>query len=166
MSCSHIISCELFVQFALNPALYVWKDHYCEGDYANCARYQRSGAGQAVPLTLLPNGKIVSIAQTESHSGETALLNAILKNRVRMLGSLLKVGVDINAKNIEGITPLMAGAERGFGEIVQFLLQHGADMEQKNYEGKTAMDIAVAGGHDQIVSLLIQHGAKPPSPNA
>ena len=29
MSCSHVESCELFVQFALNPALDVWKLHYC-----------------------------------------------------------------------------------------------------------------------------------------
>lgn len=166
MSCSHVINCELFVQFALNPALYIWKDHYCEGDYASCARYQSSGAGEPVPLTLLPNGKIVSVALTGSRAGETALFNAILKNRVRMLGSLLKVGVDINAKNIEGVTPLMVGAELGFDEIVEFLLQHGADVEQKNNEGKTALDIAVAGRHDQIVSQLVQHSAKSLSPNA
>lgn len=163
MSCSHINGCELFVQFALNPALNVWKDHYCEGTHLLCARYQRSNAGQSVPLTLLPNGKVVGItlSATVSRSGETALFNAILKNRVRMLGSLLKIGVDINAKNIEGITPLMAAASLGHGEIVQFLLDNGSDVHQQNFDGETALDIAFAAGHKDIVTLLRQHGAAP-----
>jgi ankyrin repeat protein len=161
MSCSHVKNCELFVQFALNPALEVWKDHYCEGTHTNCARYQRSNASQPVPLTLLPNGKIVSVAASTASSGETTLFNAILKNRVRMVSSMLKVGVNINAKNIQGITPLMAAAEQGRGEIVQFLLDHGADMAQTNVDGETASDIAAAAGHQDIVTLLQQHGAKP-----
>ena len=161
MSCSHVRNCELFVQFALNPALDVWKDHYCEGMYLQCARYQRSNAGQSVPLTLLPNGKIVGLTVSGSRAGEIALFNAIVKNRVRMLGSLLKIGVDINAKNIEGITPLMAAAEHGYTEIVEFLLEHGADARQKNFDGETAFDIAVAAGHEGIATLLLQHGATP-----
>jgi len=163
MSCSHVKNCELFVQFALNPALEVWKDHYCEGDHTRCARYQRSNASQPVPLTLLPNGKIVSITTSTTSGGEITLFNAILKNRVRMVSSMLKIGVDINAKNIQGITPLMAATEHGYTEIVQFLLDHGADINIRNLDGDTACDIALAAGHNDIATLLQQRGATPPT---
>lgn len=169
MSCSHIKSCELFVQFALNPALDVWKDHYCEGSqHAACARYQRSLVGQPVPLTLLPNGKIVSVSASASNTavGEIALFNAILKNRGRMVGSILKMGVNINAKNLQGVTPLLAAAEQGRGEIVKLLLEQGADVRHTNAAGETAYDIAVASGHEDIVTLLLQHGAITAAPTA
>lgn len=166
MSCSHIKNCELFVQFALNPALDVWKDHYCEGDHTLCVRYQRSSASQPVPLTLLPNGKMVRPSASVSHSGELTLFNAIVKNRARMVSSILKAGVNINAKNIQGVTPLMAAAGLDRGEIVQFLLEGGADIHLKSLEGETAYDIALAAGHENIVALLRKHGATSLAPSA
>ena len=114
-----------------------------------------------MPLTLLPNGKIVSVAASASNNaiGETALFNAILKNRVRMVSSILKVGVDINAKNLQRVTPLSAAAEQGRSEIVKLLLEQGADVRHTHAAGETVYDIAVASGHEDIVRLLLQHGA-------
>jgi ankyrin repeat protein len=147
MACSHVTSCELFVQFALNPALDLWKAHYCEGDFERCARYTGSSAGQAIPLTLLPNGKNVRIGLTRTDTGTTALFNAILKGRSRMIHSLVRAGVDINDRNLEGLTPLMVAAERGDLEIIAALLAAGADLHATDHDGRTAGDIAVACGH-------------------
>lgn len=147
MACSHVTSCELFVQFALNPALDLWKAHYCEGDYERCARYTGSSAGQAIPLTLLPNGKNVRIGLTKTDTGTTALFNAILKGRPRMIHSLVRAGVNINDRNLEGLTPLMVAAERGDTDIITALLAEGADPGITDLEGKTACDIALACGH-------------------
>ena len=59
MSCSHSSSCPLFAQFAMEPALAIWKKHFCDGEYTNCARYQMGLKGEVVPITLLPNGKMI-----------------------------------------------------------------------------------------------------------
>ena len=154
MSCSHVKNCELFVQFALNPALDIWKQHYCEGDYKTCVRYAKSKTGRQIPLTLLPNGRLIVADNDDKLCGSTAIFNAILKNRARMVSSLIKVGVDINGKNIDGITPLMAAAEFGRTEICRLLIRCGADLFAENIYGQTALDIAKKSGHREVVSLL------------
>lgn len=154
MACSHVASCELFVQFALNPALDLWKAHYCEGDFGRCARYIGSSAGQAIPLTLLPNGKNVRIGLTKTDSGTTALFNAILKNRPRMIHSLVRAGVNINDRNLEGLTPLMVAAERGDLDIIAALIAEGADPYATDLEGKTAYDIALGCGHPEAAQRI------------
>jgi hypothetical protein len=154
MACSHVTSCELFVQFALNPALDLWKAHYCEGDFGRCARYVASTAGQAIPLTLLPNGKNVRIGLTRTDSGTTALFNAILKGRSRMIRSLVRAGVDINDRNLEGLTPLMVAAEGGNTDVIAALIAEGADLHATGLDGRTAYDIAVRCGHHEAAKRL------------
>jgi len=154
MSCSHIKSCELFVQFALNPALDIWKDYYCEGDFASCARFKKSKSGRMIPLTLLPNGSIIKEGGDDSSCGSIAIFNAILKDRKRMVASLLKVGIDINGKNIDGITPLMAAAQYGRNEIAKVLLDNGADLHAENVYGETALQIAEKRGFPAVVKIL------------
>jgi hypothetical protein len=40
----------------VQPLLQVWKALYCEANYERCARYKKACSGDAVPITLLPNG--------------------------------------------------------------------------------------------------------------
>jgi len=154
MPCSHVTGCELFVQFAMNPALEVWKEHYCEGEHTRCARYRLSNAGQPVPLTLLPNGKQVTVVRSETELGATALFNSILKGRVRMISSLIRARVNVNTRNIDGTTPLMAAAEAGNAEIVTMLLESGADPALTNMHGESALDIALKHDHVEIARLI------------
>ena len=157
MACSHITSCELFVQFALNPALDIWKDSYCEGDYKTCVRFERSKSGQQIPLTLLPNGTIIKEGVNESICGSIAIFNAIQKRRTKMVASLLRVGVDIESRNINGKTPLMMAAEFGQIDIVRLLLENGADVHAETPYGDTAQLIAEKMGFPDIAKILSEH---------
>jgi hypothetical protein len=58
MSCTHVPDCPLFPK--LNASLRGWRDAYCDSDSAwrGCARFQQSQTGRAVPLALLPNGRM------------------------------------------------------------------------------------------------------------
>lgn len=61
MSCSHKTSCGMFPVISLSSALKIWQTFYCDGKYETCERYRRSVAGEPVPRTLLPNGKMLDV---------------------------------------------------------------------------------------------------------
>ena len=158
MSCSHSKSCELFAQFALNPALKVWQSHYCEGEFVSCTRYQRALEGKSVPLNLLPNGKMIEVPRSTEIYGAVALFNAIMKDRVSMIDSLIKSGAEVNITNPDGTTPLMAAADKGNQEIVRLLLAKGADVNIKSVSGETADQIAQRRGFPEIAALIKDAG--------
>lgn len=155
MACSHMNNCELFVQFAMNPALELWKINFCESaDHQRCARFQASLTGMPVPLTLLPNGKSINATSDEDEIGAASLFNAIIKHQTHMIRSLLRVGINLNVRNIEGITPLMAAAEFNAEEIAGILLEHGARPNLVSNDNETAFDIAMRKGHYRIARLI------------
>jgi len=160
MACSHTKNCELFPQFALNPALKVWQIHYCEGEFTRCARYQLSLQGKAVPLNLLPNGKRVETPRSSTAYGAAALFNAILKDRAHMVESLLRTGVNIDTRNTDGMTPLMLAASRGNIPIVRLLLGKGSDLSAKNLNGANAYDIAADSGHVEVAEIIAAAGGR------
>lgn len=155
MGCTHCDQCELYTQFALNPALQVWQAHYCQGEFHRCVRFQMSLRKEAVPLNLLPNGSKVELPRTDNDFNATALFSAILKSRVPLLGSLLKSGIDVNVRNADGMTPLMAAASTGNLEIIRLLLAKNADPSITNNQNETAAAIAARSGHSQAASLLM-----------
>ncbi len=155
MSCTHCDQCELYTQFALNPALQVWQAHYCQGEHQRCVRFQMSLRKEAVPLNLLPNGSKVELPRSDNDYNATALFSAILKSRVPLLGSLLKSGIDVNVRNSDGMTPLMAAASTGNLEIIRLLLAKNASMSMTNNLGETAAAIATRFGHPQAATLLM-----------
>ena len=168
MVCTHCDHCELYTQFALNPALQIWQTQYCQGDHSRCIRYQMSLRKETVPLNLLPNGAKVEMPRTTSDYSATALFNAILKSRMSLLESLLRTGVDVNIRNSDGMTPLMAAASSGNLEMIRLLLDKGADTSVVNNLGERASDIAMRYGHAKVTNILQTVSAKtaPASPAA
>jgi len=154
MSCSHVDSCELFAQFALNPALRVWQVHYCDKDYSRCARFQLARGRQPVPLNLLPNGSKVDTPRSDADYGATAIFNAILKRRPQMVESFLRTGIDVNVRDSRGMTPLMAAAAIGEIEIIRMLLAKHADRALTSKDGETAHEIAQRGGFKEAAALI------------
>lgn len=161
MSCTHSSTCELYTQFALNPALQVWQLHYCQGDFQRCVRFQMSLRKELVPLNLLPNGSKVELPRSDNDYNATALFSAILKSRVPLLGSLLKSGIDVNVRNTDGMTPLMAAASTGNLEIIRLLLAKNANAAATNKLGENPAAIALRSGHPQAASLLSAHKGSP-----
>jgi hypothetical protein len=67
---------------------------------------------------------------------------------------LLERGVDPNAEDKDGRTPLHVAAFNGHVDVVRLLLEHGADPTVITRYGKTPLDLAWARGHDGVVSLI------------
>ncbi|BAU48770.1 hypothetical protein SVA_2220 [Sulfurifustis variabilis] len=62
MACTHKESCALFPVISLSSALKIWQTFYCDGRHETCERYKLSLAGQPVAASLLPNGKLLDVA--------------------------------------------------------------------------------------------------------
>ncbi|MFO7602238.1 MAG: ankyrin repeat domain-containing protein [Gammaproteobacteria bacterium] len=169
MSCTHASNCELYVQFAADPSIVLWKTHYCDSDYKRCVRYERSLTGQSVPLNLLPNGKEVVIEVDEYNRGIHALFNAITKNRLSMVKTFLKTKMSSEkVVNAEGVTPLMYAASLGHYDIVQFFLENNCNPHHISKKGETALIMAEQAGHTRCAEILREYMAKttPPAKDA
>jgi ankyrin repeat protein len=68
-------------------------------------------------------------------------------------------GIDVNAKDDNGRTPLHHVAEEGHKEIAELFIAAGADVNAKNNLGGTPLHEAAASGCKEIVELLVTKGA-------
>lgn len=162
MACSHSSSCQLYAQFAADASLKLWKQHYCEKSFDQCARYKLALEGKPVPLMLLPNGKVVERRSREQISA-SALFNAIQKQRVGVVRSLIKTGMSsFELKTEDGMTPLMASVAVGNTELVKLMLEYGCDPYTSNRQGKRAIEMAQESGFTEIVSILEEYMAANP----
>jgi len=89
----------------------------------------------------------------------------------------LTAGMEANARNQRGATPLMAAAGKGQGPVVKLLLENGADVDAQTQEksvmkkrgkilkkklvqyGGTPLMQAARNGHRDVVLLLLDKGA-------
>lgn len=73
---------------------------------------------------------------------------------------LLSHDADINAKTVEGKTPLYISAMQPAGsEVTQLLLSKGADPKVKDIAGRTPLMAAALDGNLETMRLLIEKGA-------
>ncbi|TPX78711.1 hypothetical protein CcCBS67573_g00082 [Chytriomyces confervae] len=88
-------------------------------------------------------------------SGKTLLHTACLNNFGQVTGLLIDFGgLDIDAVNVAGNTPLHLTGTRNAVESARRLLIRGADREKTNKFGNTALQMAVLSGSTEVVELL------------
>lgn len=72
---------------------------------------------------------------------------------------LLDSGVDVNATNKHGWTPLMLAAGSGNLPILKLLLSKGADVRAVNNFGASALAYAALEGECKAIQLLLEAGS-------
>ncbi len=88
--------------------------------------------------------------------GTGALTHAMILGQEEIVKLLILYGADLNAKNMQGWTPLMWATECGRTKVVRMLLNHGADALAKDHDGDTALMIAAYHGNEEIVKSLLE----------
>jgi hypothetical protein len=88
------------------------------------------------------------------------LLLAAEKGATKDVERFLAQGLDVNTRDDNGWTALIAASSQGKVETVALLLQHGADANIRDFDGYTALRHAKANGYKKVVVLLEQAGAK------
>lgn len=73
----------------------------------------------------------------------------------------LRAGLDVNARDSYGQTPLMLASLHGHTAVVSVLIAHGADLDVTAKFGLSALMLAVVNGHEETARVLVRAGADP-----
>jgi Raf kinase inhibitor-like YbhB/YbcL family protein len=90
-----------------------------------------------------------------------ALDDVVVTGKVAEARTILKGGVDVNAKDQDGVTALMRAASAGRGDMVGLLIASGADVHAKTSGGVTAVMMASLGGYVTALEPLLAAKADP-----
>jgi hypothetical protein len=106
----------------------------------------------------LPKGA-KPMLRLQNENGARALCNAAIKGRASMVYTLISVGMDLNAPDSQGNTPLILAASQGHSDAVKVLIDNGADVNARDAHGRSALIWALDRRHSQTVMLLRHAGA-------
>src|SRR3989304_5689267 len=94
-------------------------------------------------------------------TGATSLHDAADSGSQEQVDSLIKKGVNIDAKTYDGWTALHHAVKNGYMDIIETLLIKGANVNVRlrwPTRGATPLHIAVEHGRKDIAELLISNG--------
>jgi uncharacterized protein len=87
------------------------------------------------------------------------LMHALWSGDALAIDKVFNAGVNLNARDPQGRTPLMEATLEKRADLVKLLLAHKADAALADHEGSTALHFAAQGHQQEIVQLLIDAGA-------
>ena len=89
----------------------------------------------------------------------TVLHAASYAGHLEIVRSLLKCGVDVNARGTMGLSALQQASIGGYFDVAKCLLNQGADANSQCVDRLTPLVRAAALGHLEIVRMLLEHNA-------
>ena len=87
------------------------------------------------------------------------LADAIEAQRNQRVEELLSSGTDVNAAQVDGMTPLHWAVYHDDEKLVEKLLTAGADASVKNEYGVSPLSLAALNGNARVVRALLKAGA-------
>jgi ankyrin repeat protein len=118
----------------------------------------------SISVVLFPGckGKETYKAEIERkgtvYSEETFLHEVKTGNR-QEVEAFIRAGINVNAKDKDGATPLMLASERGDTEMARVLLKNEANPNASDVDGYTALMFASYSGNLEMARLLVDSGA-------
>ena len=85
--------------------------------------------------------------------------NAADEGNIEEFKQHLHSGIDVNAKNQFGATPLHFAAKQGHTNLAALLITEGAGTNAEAYDKSTLLHSAVISGYKEVAEQLIANGA-------
>jgi len=97
---------------------------------------------------------------TRQQISQSAYFGAALNGDYPTVKKAVESGMEVDATNENGSTPLMLAAFNGHKKIVEFLLQEGAKVNKTDSFSRNALIYAASGSNSETVQVLIEAGAQ------
>jgi len=94
-------------------------------------------------------------------SGQSALHMVTLRRDLTWMTFLISKGANVNARDGQGVTPLVAASNIGFIEGIELLIEKGARVDEGNSAGETPLISAVHRRDIGLMRILLRAGADP-----
>ncbi|XP_040600914.1 uncharacterized protein LOC121140287 [Mesocricetus auratus] len=107
--------------------------------------------------------RMISLGKHSVHDRDckqrTALHYACAYGQVEVVNFLLKNNCDVDAIDMNSVTPLMKAVQNWTYECVCTLLKHGADPNHMDKDGNTSLHYAVSEGNQILAKCLLKYSA-------
>ena len=90
---------------------------------------------------------------------EEKLRQAAAEGNLLRVETFLRQGMNAQAADQHGVTPLFLAAKHGRRDVVELLMERGAVVNLARQDGVTPLFIAVQEGRPDMVALLLEKGA-------
>lgn len=100
--------------------------------------------------------KIKMTTIKEPKTGNSPLHVACLCGNIEMASLLLKLGADVNGRDIQGRSPLYVASLGGYLDVVIYLLNAGADVNARTNGGLSSAYAAAWRGRYKVLVLLVE----------
>lgn len=90
---------------------------------------------------------------------EEELRKAAAEGNLLRVETFLRQGVNAQAADERGVTPLFLAIKNGHRDVVALLLKQGAAMNSARQDGVTPLFIAIQEGQRDVAALLLEKGA-------
>eukprot|EP00037_Helgoeca_nana_P013325 m.122589 g.122589 ORF g.122589 m.122589 type:complete len:275 (+) comp21963_c0_seq4:193-1017(+) len=97
---------------------------------------------------------------------EVILHDHVTNGNVEAVNEMLDAGVDVNAADPDGMTPLHRACIENYLNIASVLVTRGASVTRQDNDWWTPLHAAASGGNWRICNLLFNNGADPLAVNA
>ena len=114
-----------------------------------------------IALMLATVGLRAAPATGAGRGSDAALADAAEKMDWSTVRALVKQRVDVNAPQIDGMSPLHWATYHDQREIAELLVRAGAGVNAANRYGVTPLTLACTNGNDAMVEMLLAAGADP-----
>lgn len=84
----------------------------------------------------------------------TALMAAVVKNKIEFIKKLLQKGANPNSTDTNGVTAVMYATMFKMYDVAELLIKYKANPEIKDKRGSSAIDYAIMVNDDKLMEIL------------